>query len=563
MKIAVELVVRILSELDPKALHVCMRLSKGFNALIKDSPILRYHIALFSRGFVDGASDLPLYPTTFSRQKALLDLEDSWYNFCPRMRTRIEGGNFNVLAKRFDGLWAEYRCHPVDGPRLTLTTLPSIVMGVGLEDSKERTREIKLEDEISDFTIHDHQDLLILADRSTTQNGSLEYTLHLRTLSQNTSHPKANKSSLKLCTLSLPTADDDDEYGERFVYQVFGHMLMVLIVLKYEESLCRSFLRIWNWETGDVLWTHDGEKRIISSFSHVAADLLMLAEHASPLTPDGLAPQLSLWSLQELPNETLKLLNVQTLLLPPIKNGKTYPVHDEEFLTLDDFNILSSPNPIDLATMAPSASPFHFDMMHRVFALVLAVSVHDRRLPENSTTTTFCICIPFKTILKSIYSGPLMDCRPNQNQFNILSKKSTAGPRTIKQLGLAWEDWGRKGACFNHVNAESYNFSVSGMRCSYLEDNGGFTIMDFSPSILQKGATDAQLVTRGDQKYWTVLKRPRTGTLGVGPAIFDIETPGEVLFVRTGCELSDVEGAMVDTEHVLILRGHDVDVWTM
>ncbi|KZS95719.1 hypothetical protein SISNIDRAFT_451333 [Sistotremastrum niveocremeum HHB9708] len=584
MNLAVELIVLILNELDIKAIHVCMRVSKSFNALIKNSFCLQYHITLLSHGFIDGPGYLSRYPTTSSRQQALLDTEDSWFNLRPRMTTAIKEGNRCDFARFADGVWATYGSHQGIGLCLTLSALPSILAGTGLEDLTIQSRIIKLEANFVDFGVEPRHDLLILVEKSTELPGLvsqpslsmnhfdhtdryLSYLFHLRTLSQNRRHPKASLEYIELC---IPLPPTDGENDQHFLYEVSGPVIVILMALKRNGTLSRSYLRVFNWETGDVLLNHDGGDRIISSFAYVTTDVLMLAEYVTPLTSDGPAPQLTLWSLRTI-DFKLRLVKLQTLRLPPVKDGKNFPEYKDELLTLDEFNIVADSGLTEDASSSSPLCPFRVDVKNRIFLVALKIyMVGLRDSDDHPEPITFSICIPFTTILKAIHSGQLLGdpamqvLADDQNDFS--SRAAGDYQRDVKSeecehIGLDWEDWGGQGACLNETNTNSYDFSVSGMRCSYLHEQGRLIVMDFSPSAIKKGK-DARPIDIGDVQLWP--KRPRPGDLGFGSELFDIKTRGEeVLFVQTEHHLPHAEGVIIDMEHVLILNKHNVDVWMM
>ncbi|KZS95717.1 hypothetical protein SISNIDRAFT_451330, partial [Sistotremastrum niveocremeum HHB9708] len=387
----VELIVRILCELDLQALHVCMRVSKDFNRTIKESAVVQYQLELLSNGLVDGPPGLRRFMSAASRYQALVDLEDAWFNLRPRKETRLEGAQHGSLYELAGGLWARgYRGRDAGGARISFRALPSVVRGL---ETREIFHKDRLEN-IRDFAMDPGQDLFIFAERVRTfGDPGGHYLINIRTITGNVQHPHALKETLEF-------QDDGLHQHEAFTFQICGPMLVVLFSFDRNDD-SNSVLVIWNWQTGKRLASREGGQRKISSFTLVTPTLLMTSEYYTPpqqLENRDNEPRLVIFRLEEQADQTLELVYAQTLRLPPLHRSHPW---SRRRIFIDDLTIRSDPAPVIPSDSSFLAPPFYLNSTHRIFVVTLKTFqlVHHFAMDMSYT---FNFCIPYKTIIESL-----------------------------------------------------------------------------------------------------------------------------------------------------------------
>ncbi|KZS95721.1 hypothetical protein SISNIDRAFT_324835 [Sistotremastrum niveocremeum HHB9708] len=586
MNLPVELIVRILCDLDLKALHICMLISRGFSRIIKESAVLQYHLELLSEGFIDGDEHTHLSSVS-SRHQRLLDLQKSWFELHPRKKSLIEEGYRCTLYKAADGMWARgYGVRDDDGPHVWLHTLPSITTGRAADETSHTQ---KLEN-LSDFVVDPSQDLLILEEELLSPNG-VTYRFHLRAMSQNTRHPEAHNDFLEYALPSYTPAPHLDEYS---IIQISENLILILFLINNLEELERSVLVMWNWRTGKLLTTHDGDQQVISSFALVTPKLLMLSEYYPPrnsadewIQEYDPCPCLTLLEIVEQPDATSKLKHAQTLLFPRVDPYHTW---EDRTLFISDFTIRADPAPMDWKNNSTTFhSPFHSDPSHRIFVITLKINLIDGLAFEDYN---FSICIPQKTIIGSLDRGtkhsnsaslgspgdlpPAKAHEPydpekvyndgggDERADYLYQSLSGADSSTSEADDLIWEEWGEDGACIATTRAETNVCGVYGTRWATLNESGTSVIVsDFSPYVVEKARRSGLNSQSAGQPSRSIVQ-DSPADLTVCQTVFDLVSVGNLPRVETTLKLGGPAGSVfMDMDHILLVKGEDIEVWAM
>ncbi|KZS95722.1 hypothetical protein SISNIDRAFT_483164 [Sistotremastrum niveocremeum HHB9708] len=578
MKLPVELIIRILTELDFEPLKACMKVSKSLRNVVKGSSVLQYHIQLFSRGFIDGASGYPHLRTSTAKQRALSNLQDSWSELLPRWKSWLSPTKTLSGRKLTGGIWTTYEDQGSEGPFISLTTLPSISRNIEIQERKIEERKIKLTRKLIDFAIDPSQDLLFLVEKSTASEAG--YQLHFRTMSQNTPHPQARKETIEY----LPP----DHAEEELIIQISENLIIILVILyNHEWDLEFTSLVIWDWHKGKHLVSYDGGLRVVSSFAHVTPSRFMLAEYF--LFPRHLRKhdphiRLALFDLRAKRDGTHQFVYVESLLFPPMGH---LPDWGDRKVT--EFEIRSDPGPVITHDSPDHPSPFHLDPTSRLFLVTLRLT--DVSAVNVTSSWHFKFCIPFDTVIKA---APL--ARPTSYLFEVpITKYLTAGndcdaydtlpPNISKKhimpesasrilstepIGRDWAAWAQGGVSVLPLIERSY--FVFGMRCAGLEAIHGddthveLVILDFSPFAVSDHVED-----RRDPGFSRALCY--AGRLTDSREIFDIDIGEEegLSFVETRRIIPRTAGVLMDIENILFLRynaehegvGLDVGAWNL
>ncbi|KZT36559.1 hypothetical protein SISSUDRAFT_58102 [Sistotremastrum suecicum HHB10207 ss-3] len=558
MKFPVELIIRILTELDYEPLKACMKVSKSLRNVIKGSSVLQYHIQLFSRGFIDGTSSNPHLRTSAAKQRAFSNLQDSWSELLPRWESWLSPTKPVSGQKLTGGIWTTYESDGSEGPFISFTTLPSISRNIEIQE-----RKIRLTSRLVDFAIDPSQDLLFLVEKSTASEAGYHWRLQFRTMSQNTPHPRAPKETIEY----LPP----DHAEEELIIQITENLIIILVILyNHEWDLEFTSLVIWDWHKGKHLVSYDGGLRVVSSFAHVTPSRFMLAEYF--LFPRHLRKhdphiRLALFDLRAKPDGTYQFVYVESLLFPPMGH---LPDWGERKVT--EFEIRSDPGPVITHDPPDHPSPFHLDPASRLFVVTLRLTDHSA---VNFTSSwDFKFCIPFDTIIKAAPLAPSMSYQfqvPVTRYFtarNVCDAHDTLPPNISKKhvmpesasrilstepMGMDWAAWAQGGVSV--LPLVEWSYFVFGMRCAGLEAIPGddthveLVILDFSPFAVSNHGEDRRVAGFSRTICYA-------GRLTDGRKIFDIDTDEEegLSFVETRRVISHTSGVMMDSENILFLR---------
>ncbi|KZT36560.1 hypothetical protein SISSUDRAFT_1063574 [Sistotremastrum suecicum HHB10207 ss-3] len=579
MKLPLELLIKILEELDYEPLKACMRVSKSLSNVIKESSVLQYHIQLFSRGFIDGVSELSHLQSITSKQQALLDLQDTWSDLRPRRQTRLPPSPKFSLGKLIGGICATYDDRNSEGTSITFTTLPSVARNIEL-----REQRIKLTTKLIEFTIDPSQDLLVLVEKSRAL--AVGYRFHFRTMSQNTPHPQALKETIEY--------HPPDDLVEELSIQISGQRIIVLVIL-YDADGERDFtiLGAWDWHAGNFLASYDGGKRVVCSFAHITPSRFMLAEYF--LYPRHLARhdphiRLALLDLCEKPDGNYHFVHVESLLLPPIECPKFWGE-----CRVSEFDIHPDIGPVVTHELPNHPSPFHPDPTHRLFLVTLSLTDDTDFVDPILLELNFCI--PFDTISKAApiarsmsipselaYSNAQArhdnsDCHvvlPLRGSRKRIMPESVPAILSAEPIGVNWAAWGRKGVSVIEFNGCAC--FVFGMRCVALESLRGsatqanLVVLDFSPFAVSacKQATKEAEFSKAVFYASDIFEYRKIFIRNTDEEEKEEEREKEALsFVEMKRVIPCASDVFMDMENIVISRYDrehhhlDVEVWTM
>ncbi|KAF5378835.1 hypothetical protein D9615_006966 [Tricholomella constricta] len=242
LNLPVELICHILSFLNNTDLIRCTVVAKQLRKVILDSSRLQYTIELAKHRMVSllPPSSAPPYVT---RLKRLRDREHAWKTLTWNGRYNLKLPPTGSVYEFVGGLYGNGR---EDDRRVTASIsfleLPSgdpVYRESGLKIWTHSMSDVT----IIDFTMDPSQDLLVLIALA-TPSSKYVYDLHLRSLSTNEPHPKAQLSVLS-CLWKTSHTNQASDHVAAVRVQVSGD-LVALLVKEVHDSV-GAHLEIWDW----------------------------------------------------------------------------------------------------------------------------------------------------------------------------------------------------------------------------------------------------------------------------------------------------------------------------
>ncbi|KZS88388.1 hypothetical protein SISNIDRAFT_459853 [Sistotremastrum niveocremeum HHB9708] len=548
-----EVILRIFCELDLQGLHTCMLVSHAFNGLIQESGLLQYRIELWSNGMLDGPAGIPRFQSSKSRHKALLELQDSWFNLRPRKETRLESANQGTRYDFASGVLARgYASDDPEGARAWLRNLPSV-----LRDHEQST--IFHEEGISN-------NLLMLAEQLTEPDRG--FCFKPRTLSGNAQHPQTNVEDFQYIIphwLNLRPEHDIEDWKLAPLFQVSGRMVVLTITSSFGDQMEPNILVVFDWKTGELLGTYHSSSHAITSFLVVTPTLIVTSEYNPSYTRRHYNPhpRLLLLELQMDARGKSKLTHVQTLRFPSFQHST---IGHKALLVIIDFDITAGCGPLSPPQSPSCAYPFRPDPAASLAVVYLTLHLYkDREAALPPEHHSFHFLVPIGTILTA----------RTIKMPSIPSSASIVDPLTSGMLlppiavrGLDWEEWGAKdnGACILSVDPEADLCASYGSRYAKLDSDGtGLVVIDFSPYVQAKVKdSDGEWVDEDRVLRKLVNTASMLSDAGREDCrkIFDADL-GILSFAAMMTTVPVADWILMDAEHILFMRGDHVDVWTM
>ncbi|KAG9081971.1 hypothetical protein FRC06_005302, partial [Ceratobasidium sp. 370] len=244
-----------------------------------------------------------------------------------------------------------------DFKRLVFYQLPSINRGT---DFKHWS--IDLAKEFRDFWIDPELDLLVVAEQTSQYPNRSSYNIHLRSMTTNTTHPRAapDRSIISYTPHLTP-----DPLVPRCLVRISDHLLVMLF--KFVDRTRPKHIVIWNWTTGQELtyltFTDEG--------SHLFAELL--SENSFVICRSVLSPDVD----TDFPESTLGWLSVyqfepQATTSAQATHAMSFALPVNQDKTTQWYDIALHP--------APMTTPLNASSRHRSPAKVYDLTLGDRLL---------------------------------------------------------------------------------------------------------------------------------------------------------------------------------------
>ncbi|KAI0082257.1 hypothetical protein K474DRAFT_1703260 [Panus rudis PR-1116 ss-1] len=249
LDLPVELLTKILNELDFRNLLRCKRVCRQLQVIIEDAIVLRYKVELAINGLEDGP---PSSLGASDRLNLLHQREEAWDRLAYKTMKDVEMHRGEVW-ELYGGVLAQGQ-----GQRsLHFYRLPSEIRGI-----EEEHWKLDLEFAIRDFGMDPTQDLLVVIERPALPNTSY-YPVHLLSLRTGKPHPLAPKPAILSHTPRFQTLN--------FTIQTCSHHVAVLYHSQVDNG---GELLVWNWKTGDVVMAISGST--VMSFAFLSEHHLLL-----------------------------------------------------------------------------------------------------------------------------------------------------------------------------------------------------------------------------------------------------------------------------------------------
>ncbi|KAH8102060.1 hypothetical protein BXZ70DRAFT_1063531 [Cristinia sonorae] len=274
LNLPIELILRILHELDLPSLVRCRQICTLLRDKIDGDVVLQYKIELVTHGMEDSPQNAL---TVSDRLQRLQRHTEAWRSIrCTSSDEVHMGGRVGMMALEMRGGVLAHLLSSNTGDRkigMTFTQLPSELRGI-----PHRTWNLTdLGTDVTYCTMDPSQDLLVLVGPLRSRENDSEYTLHLRKLSSGETHPEALLERLQYLT------SIGDDWTHRVRVTVFGDYLGLLVGNEYRRQY---EVVIWEWKTGLVVLNIEFSSEC--DFAFVSPrQILILSVRPSQPHPDG------------------------------------------------------------------------------------------------------------------------------------------------------------------------------------------------------------------------------------------------------------------------------------
>ncbi|KAF8153635.1 hypothetical protein BJ912DRAFT_868626 [Pholiota molesta] len=232
-----ELHIRILSHLDAISLTHCAMTCQSMYRTLQTTSQLLYIIQLHFAGLTDAGTDI------------------AHAELIERLRRHRQAWSFpNATGKReYVAIDMQYQCHAcelvggvfanTDGHHFEVVSPPT--------SSNEESRTPRAAEpgmRIRDFTMDPTQDVIAFLEDERDTKAPRIVRVHIRTLSTNKFHPRAQQSFLQV---SIPSRSDRFSNRIHTACLYFARDTFVLYLCTFDQE--RPYIQIWDWKTAEVI----------------------------------------------------------------------------------------------------------------------------------------------------------------------------------------------------------------------------------------------------------------------------------------------------------------------